>query len=79
MSWYTKNQAVARSSTLGLLVLAGAVTVDFQDAPANIIRQQPETVQATKVSLVSLRASLQNPAEMLETGNVYFDLDAPVN
>ena len=79
MSWYTRNQAVVRSSALGLLVLAGAVTVDFQDAPANIIRQQAKPVQATKVSLVSLRASLQDPAEMLETGKAYFDLEAPVN
>ncbi len=79
MSWYTKNQAVVRSSTLGLLVLTGAVTFDYPDAPANIIPQQPEAIQATKVSLVALRASLQNPAEAIKTGTAYFDLDAPVN
>lgn len=77
MSWYSKNQAVVRSSALGLLVLAGAVTVDFRDAPANIVRQQPQTIQATKVSLVVLRARLQNPAELLQTGKAYFDLEAP--
>ncbi len=79
MSWYTKKQAVVRSSTLGLLVLAGAVTFDYPDAPANIIPEQPETIQATKVSLVDLRASLRNPAEALKAGSAYFDLEPPVN
>ena len=79
MSWYTKNQAVVRSSTIGLLVLAGAVTIDFPNAPANIIPQQPESVQATKVSLLDLRASLRDPAETLKTGKAYFDLEEPAN
>ncbi len=79
MSWYTKNQAVVRSSTLGLLVLAGAVTVDFQAAPPVLFPKQPETIQATKVSLVSLRAQLQDPADKLNAGKAYFDLDEPAN
>ena len=79
MSWYTKNQAVVRSSTLGLVVLTGAVTFDFQAAPPVTFPKQPETIQATKVSLVSLRAQLQDPAEMLKAGPVYFDLDEPAN
>ncbi len=79
MSWYTKNQAVVRSSTLGLLVLMGAVTVDFQTAPPGLIPKQPETIQATKVSLVSLRAQLQDPADKLNAGKAYFDLEDPTN
>ncbi|MEM8690166.1 MAG: hypothetical protein AAGF81_22775 [Pseudomonadota bacterium] len=79
MSWYTKNQAVVRSSSIGLLVLAGAVTVDFPNAPADIIPQQPTVVQATKVSLLDLRASLRDPAETLKTGEAYFDLDEQAN
>ncbi len=77
MSWYTNKQAVVRSSTIGLVVLAGAVSFDYPDAPANIIPPQPYTVQATKVSLVSLRESLRNPAEAVRDDRAYFDLDAP--
>ena len=77
MRKYTKKQTVVRSSALGLLVLAGAVTIDFPDAPANIVPQQPEIVRANKVSLVALRASLQDPAETLKSGQAYFDLAGP--
>ncbi len=79
MSWYTKKQAVVRSSSIGLLVLAGAVTIDFPNAPADIIPQQPIVMQATKVSLLDLRASLRDPAETLKTGEAYFDLDEQAN
>lgn len=79
MSWFTKNQAVVRSSTLGLLVLAGAVTVDLKAPSPEIVFTHPETVRSTKVSLVSLRASLQDPAAMINSGQAYFDLDDPTN
>lgn len=79
MSWYAKNQAVVRSSTLGLLVLTGAVTYDVQPPSPNLIPDQPEVVQSTKVSLVALRASLQDPAAKLSTGRAYFDLDDPAD
>ena len=57
----------------------GAVTVDFQAAPPVLVPKQPETIQATKVSLVALRAQLQDPADKLNAGGAYFDLDDPGN
>ena len=79
MSKYTKRQAVLRSSALGLLVLAGAVTVNFPNAPANILPKQPEIARANKVSLVALRATLRDPAETVKTGQAYFDLEGPTD